>query len=594
MRCGPAWSRWPTRPVAADAVVTSTSTREDLRRHAAILEAVRLAAERFLDRRTPWHEHLPEVLASLATATGTSRVYLFENYRDEPDGEVWATQTFEWSADGVESIADKPQLLAMPMVGMGFGRWIELFRRGEPVVALRRDLPSVEQVQLEDDGTLSIAVVPIMVDGVWWGMLGFDECAYERHWSAEEIDGLRAAASTIAAAIRAGRDDAERTRVAELLERRVRALSAAAEALTVDRSLDATLDELCRVLVEAADARAASVTLFDPGTGDRRMWGHHGLTDGYVEAMHAIWADGEGNIGREVLEVQQPRWVTGARGHALASSDYAPLHPHLDVMHFSGMLVLPLDTLGRSVGALTVAYPHDDEPDGAEQAFLRALANQAAAAVENARLYGSAQHAAALEERQRLARDLHDSVSQALFGIALGARTARTLAERDPAAVIEPLEYVLDLAEAGLAEMRALIFELRPDALASDGLVDALGRQVRALSARHGLEVDASLGREPDLALGAKDALYRVAQEALHNIVKHARATRVAVQLGGDGGRVSLVVVDDGVGFDPTGTFPGHLGLTSMRERITAVGGDMELVSGPGGGTRLTVHVPAG
>lgn len=579
--------------MVAEAIqTTSAASREDLRRHAAILEAVRLAAERFLDPRTPWHEHLPEVLASLATATGTSRVYVFENYREDSDGEVWTTQTFEWSADGVESIADKPQLLAMPMVRIGFGRWIGLFRRGEPLVALRRDLPPQEQVQLEDDGTLSIAVVPILVDEAWWGMLGFDECAYERVWSREQIDGLRAAGSTIAAAIRAGRHDAERARVAGLLERRVRALSAAAEALTVDRPLDETLSELCRILVEAADARAASVTLVDPETGERRVWGQHGFIGGYVDAMHAVWSVGEGNIGREVLDAQQPMWKAGVREQALAAPEYAPLHPHLEAMDFSGMLVLPLDTLARSVGALSVAYAHDDEPDGPSQAFVRAVADQAAVAIENARLYGAAQHAAVLEERQRLARDLHDSVSQALFGIGLGARTARTLAERDPAAVIEPLDYVLGLAEAGLAEMRALIFELRPEALASEGLVAALDHQVRALAARHDVDVDASFGEEPELDMLVKEALYRVTQEALHNIAKHADATRVTVRLELEADRVALRISDDGVGFDPSGVFPGHLGLTSMRERVEGVDGSIELTSQPGKGTTLSVHVP--
>lgn len=324
------------------------------------------------------------------------------------------------------------------------------------------------------------------------------------------------------------------------------------------------------------------------------MWGHHGLTEGYVEAMHHLWSLGEGNIGREVLEVQEAVWMPGVRDQALASPSYALLHPHLRAMDFSGMFVLPLDTLGRSVGALSVVYPHDDEPDTGEQAFLRAVADQAASAVENARLYGAAQHAAALEERQRLARNLHDSVSQALFGIALGARTARTLAERDPAAVIEPLDYVLGLAEAGLAEMRALIFELRPEALATEGLVAALDRQVRAVVARHGVAVDATLpDREPDLDLAVKEALYRVSQEALHNIVKHARADHVTVRLGIDDEHVTLAVGDDGVGFDPTRTFPGHLGLTSMRERIEGAGGDIEIFSAPGTGTTLTVDVPA-
>ena len=112
-----------------------------------------------------------------------------------------------------------------------------------------------------------------------------------------------------------------------------------------------------------------------------------------------------------------------------------------------------------------------------------AIANQAAIAIENARLYAQAQELAALEERQKLARELHDSVSQALYGISLGAHTARKALERDPQGVVEPLDYVLSLAEAGLAEMRALIFELRPESLEAEGLVAALTKQAAAVQA---------------------------------------------------------------------------------------------------------------
>src|SRR5213078_3825441 len=135
-----------------------------------------------------------------------------------------------------------------------------------------------------------------------------------------------------------------------------------------------------------------------------------------------------------------------------------------------------------------------------------------------------AQAKAALEERQRLARELHDSVSQALFGISLGARTARALLAQDPARAAEPIDYVQSLAEAGLAEMRALIFELRPESLESEGLVAAISKQAAALRARHQIEVRADLGAEPALPLERKEALYRIAQEATHNTVKHARA----------------------------------------------------------------------
>jgi PAS domain S-box-containing protein len=208
----------------------------------------------------------------------------------------------------------------------------------------------------------------------------------------------------------------------------------------------------------------------------------------------------------------------------------------------------------------------------------------------------ASQARAALEERQRLARELHDSVSQALYGIALGAQTALAALreDQDVTAGAEATQYVLNLAEAAIAEMRALIFELRPESLEQEGLVGALERHAASLRARHALNVDARLEVEPDVSLDTKEALYRIAQEGLHNAVKHAHSQSIRVRLEDGRQCVRLEVADDGVGFDPEQAYPGHLGLTSMRERAAAVGGEFEVVSAPGCGTRLVVRVPTG
>lgn len=208
-------------------------------------------------------------------------------------------------------------------------------------------------------------------------------------------------------------------------------------------------------------------------------------------------------------------------------------------------------------------------------------------------MYEQAQQLAVLEERQRLARELHDSVSQALYGIALGARTARALLDRDPKKVAEPLNYVLSLAEAGLAEMRALIFELRPESLETEGLVAALGKLATSVQARHtpGITVNTEFCEEQKLSFEIKEAFYRIAQEALNNTVKHAHATLIDLRLLRSDGRMTLQVNDNGVGFDPTGQFPGHLGLKSMRERIVRFGGAIQIDSAPGQGTRVSATV---
>ena len=257
-------------------------------------------------------------------------------------------------------------------------------------------------------------------------------------------------------------------------------------------------------------------------------------------------------------------------------------------------IAAPLIVQDRVLGVLTIwsAEPDAYGPEDAELAT--AVANQAAIALENARLFQEASEVGALEERQRLARELHDSVSQALYGIALGAQTARQLVEADPARAIEPIEYVASLAEAGLAEMRALIFELRPESLALEGLVSAIEKQVAATRARYGIAVDAELPEEPDVPLPVKEALYRIAQEAMHNTIKHARASRIDIRLEDAPEAIRLEIRDDGAGFAADGDFPGHLGLRSMKERAEAVGGMLAIESAEGSGTTIRAEIPRG
>jgi signal transduction histidine kinase len=201
-------------------------------------------------------------------------------------------------------------------------------------------------------------------------------------------------------------------------------------------------------------------------------------------------------------------------------------------------------------------------------------------------------------ERQRIARDLHDSVSQSLFSTTLHVRTAQRalkLEELDSSGPVgEELSEIGQLTRGALAEMRALIFELQPGALAEEGLVAAVTKQASALSAREGLAIGVDgPGERLPLRPEVEEQLYRLGQEALANVVKHARASSATVHIEARDDSVLMDVSDDGRGFDPAAVGPQHFGLRSMRGRVADLGGRLQVTSRPGRGTVLRVEVPA-
>jgi signal transduction histidine kinase len=253
---------------------------------------------------------------------------------------------------------------------------------------------------------------------------------------------------------------------------------------------------------------------------------------------------------------------------------------------------VPVRDRERMLGVFGVSFVTEHPFTDNEVRLYQALADRAAVAIQNAALYERAQQAGSLEERQRLARELHDSVSQALYGIALGTRTARLRLGDDPQNAAEPIDYVASLAQAGLAEMRALIFELRPESLEQEGLIAAIEKHAASTRARYGLDVRLDLGEEPACRIETKEALYRIAQEAMHNVVKHANAQQVNVSLRESAGTLVLTVTDDGHGFDTSASFPGHVGLQSMSERALRLGGNLAVESTASSGTRVTAQLP--
>ncbi|MGK4904835.1 GAF domain-containing sensor histidine kinase [Streptomyces albus] len=236
------------------------------------------------------------------------------------------------------------------------------------------------------------------------------------------------------------------------------------------------------------------------------------------------------------------------------------------------------------------AFTEDDED------LLRLLAQHAAIALTNARLYERSRELTIAEERTRIGHELHDAVAQKLFSLRLTAQAATALIDRDPARAKAELAEVARLSAEAADELRAAVVELRPAALDEDGLVATLRTQAQVLDRAHSAHVDFVCEGVRALPSTQEEALLRVAQEALHNALRHAGAEHVRVTLARRGPSVVLTVTDDGTGFDPGAVRSAgrHLGLVSMRDRAAGVGGSLTVHSEPGKGTVVAMEVPGG
>ena len=228
-----------------------------------------------------------------------------------------------------------------------------------------------------------------------------------------------------------------------------------------------------------------------------------------------------------------------------------------------------------------------------DEQLLCLFAGHAAIALINARLYERVGELSVLEERGRLARELHDAVSQKLFSIRAKARAASVLAGRDPARAAAEMDSVATLSGEAHAELRAVISGLAPPELGERGLAESLRRYAALAGRAHGVTVRFCAEDIPALGAGRDAAAYRVAQEALHNALRHSGAREIEITLRRTHKRVVLAVADDGHGFSPDAPAPG-MGLASMRERAAAAGATLSVSSAPGSGTRVTLSIPAG
>lgn len=380
------------------------------------------------------------------------------------------------------------------------------------------------------------------------------------------------------------------------LERRRRQVSGRLQRLALPAELEVGalekgLDPLAATAVGLTRATGCTIALVGPDACLRTV-GSSGLDPRLVRAIDESTRAGAPHPALDCIAHGLPVVVVNERERLLADPRLREVQALLEEQAWDALGCVPL-TVGEAVnGALCYYFSPEDRPDEAGLRSLRALASRAGQLLASAELVASTHRLAATEERQRIARELHDSVSQALYGVALGARTALARLDQDDVALAhQAMEYVAQQAEAGEAELRALIFELIPHSLEDEGLAAAVTKHAAAVQARYGVIVDVRADPLPSAAVESQHAAYRIVQEATHNAVEHGHCTHLTVRLAVDDADLRIDVVDDGGGFDPAVPHPGHLGLRGMRERASLLGGSCEVTSRPGR-TQVIARLP--
>jgi signal transduction histidine kinase len=378
--------------------------------------------------------------------------------------------------------------------------------------------------------------------------------------------------------------------MAERLSPALKAVSDAVLAVAAELSVDEVLQRLVDSARELAGARYAALGIPD-GEGGFRRFLVAGMSDELIAAMGPLPRT-HGMLGA-ILDASGPYRTQDIHLDPRFRGWWPREHP--DMRSFLGVPIVAREGV---IGAFYLTEKEDAAHfHPSDQELIELLAAHAAIAITNARLYEQSRELTMIEERNRLALELHDVVSQKLFSLSLTAESAATLLDRDHDAARTQLQRLRELAREALEELRTLILGLRPASLERDGLQGALEKEVAMLRRIHGaqIELHADGVQDGDRARDqARDVdVLRIANEALHNAVRHAAARTISVRLQGSAGRLLVEVADDGVGFDPGGvqTRSRHLGLASMEERARELGGELEVRSAPGQGTTVRLLV---
>jgi signal transduction histidine kinase len=427
-------------------------------------------------------------------------------------------------------------------------------------------------------GFRRLAISPLLSRGIVLGAL-FVTTREQKIFSKQDIALLTSIGGQIGLAIEGSRlFEAEQHRTEQF-----RLISAVGRRFSSILDIDKVLTHVVRLIQQTFGYYHVAIGLIE---GDEVV---------YRMGAGPLWDDPAFDFMPARLKVGQEGvsgWVAGT-GQPMLVPDVSR-EPRYVLMHGSrcrSELIVPVIAKGHVIGVLDIQSDQLNDFDDTDLAVIQALANQAAIAIENARLYEQAQQLAVMEERARLARDLHDAVTQSIYSLTLlAAAGLRMIDNGDSQQIRDNQIRIDDIAQQALQEMRLLVFELRPSELKELGLIGALERRLEVVERRAGIEARLQADESLSLPYDLEEELYRIAQEALNNALKHARASAVFVRIQLQDRTVNMIIRDDGRGFEPLAIGDkGGLGLQNMQERADKINADITVSAVPGAGTIVSV-----
>jgi signal transduction histidine kinase len=571
---------------------------ESLQRREELL-AASAKASRLLLEAPDVRGVVPDVLRLIGEAAGVDRVNLMLSQAG-PGGEPLLVVASEWVAEGVDSHLEDPVMCTCDE--RDFSAVCSELRSGRSVCLSKSDSPVEYTAKgFEGIGTKTKAIVPIFVGGEFTGIVGFDNTKQRRAIDSAELSALETAAGVIGAALHRERlvDDVRRARERAAEEKVTELAKANAvirgnlERLASEPDLHSFMGHMLLETTRQFDAASGSVIVSKDSLQEWRILAH--VRDGQLDTPpFATSVPFAGSPFTEVFgRSPEPRYMNIERGNWEIWPGALAFHRR---ENYSSVLIYPLVFGARNVGFFILSFRRE-APEVQHSELLVALAQQATLAVQLTRLAYSAKEAAVLVERTRIGQEIHDGLAQAFTGILmqLGAAEEFQPCKKKNSELAGVLNRIRDLARDGLSEARRSVMALRLDQTRRAGLEIAL-RQLCDRSTIPGRVKCTFEGG--DFATGLKPEheheLLRIAQEALSNAVRHAHPSNVRITMTDEPAHWALTVADDGVGMEQcVETYSGEgFGLTSMRQRAGAIGGEWQIESKPGQGTRVSVRLP--